>query len=623
MAGRIPESFIDDLMSRVDITDVIDARVPLKKAGREYKACCPFHGEKTPSFYVSPQKQFYHCFGCGAHGTAIGFLMDYEHLSYVEAIEELASSAGLEVPYENTGQSKNTSSSDKLPLYEALEQASQWFSQQLRQHPQAHQAVDYLKGRGLSGEIAARYGLGYAPPGWDNLCRTLNNDENLLNAAEAAGLIAKRENGGFYDRFRDRAIFPIKDRRGRIIAFGGRVLGDDTPKYLNSPETEVFHKGKELYGLYEARKHLRQIDRILVVEGYMDVVSLAQFGVQYAVATLGTATSADHLDTIFRLCDEVVFCFDGDRAGRDAAWKALQVAIPKLQDGRQIRFLLLPDGEDPDTLIRCEGSDAFEERLVKASPFSEFFIRHFEEQVDTNSIDGRARGVELAKPLIQKMPNSVLRQVMVQKLATLVDMTPQRLEQIFELGKTNNPQKTQTQQPIKRESQPSRQAGELSPVARLIAMLVQRPGLAPLGQRLLSHHSKRVPGVSLLLEILEILESTPTLTTAAILERWRDKKEARHLTKLAQWRSEGPEDAWEDEFAGLIHGLERRFRSDLYSEVSNHVAAQNLKGTTRRYIQLHLKSRSHPLTPEEHDEYDRLFDALIAGLEASDTGAET
>ncbi|MFP4181655.1 MAG: DNA primase, partial [Thiohalospira sp.] len=360
MAGRIPQNFIDDLVSRTDIVEVIGERVPLKRKGREYAACCPFHDERTPSFYVSPEKQFYHCFGCGAHGTALGFLMDYGHLSFPEAVEDLAGRLGLDVPRE--GDDGRPPAPDRTPLYETLAAAADYYRAMLRRHDQARRAADYLKGRGVSGATARDYGLGFAPPGWRNLLPALGGGEETRKRLVEAGLLIERDDGGVHDRFRDRVIFPIHDHRGRPIAFGGRILGDGEPKYLNSPESPVFHKGRELYGLYEARRALRRLDRLLVVEGYMDVIALAGAGVHHAVATLGTATTADHLDRAFRLTGEVVFCFDGDRAGREAAWRALENALPVLRDGRSVRFLFLPEGEDPDTLVRREGGAAFGER---------------------------------------------------------------------------------------------------------------------------------------------------------------------------------------------------------------------------------------------------------------------
>ncbi|MBN8281426.1 MAG: DNA primase, partial [Gammaproteobacteria bacterium] len=367
MSGRIPQDFIDDLVQRADIVEVVGSRVPLTKAGREYKARCPFHSEKTPSFWVSPQKGFYHCFGCGAHGTALGFLMEYERLDFPTAVEELARSLGVEVPRAEGGPDRVSLE----PLYAMLDKAAGLFRQALRDHPAP---VEYLKQRGLDGETAREFGIGYAPPAWDTLLAALGGSEDERQQLLAAGLVIARDTGGFYDRFRDRVMFPIRDSRGRTIAFGGRILASGEPKYLNSPETPVFHKGRELYGLYEARRAERTLTRLLVVEGYMDAVMLAAHGIRNVVATLGTATTSEHLRRLFGVVPEVIFCFDGDRAGRDAAWRALQVSLPSLHDGRQVRFLLLPDGEDPDSLVRREGAAAFSARVESSLPLSGFLL---------------------------------------------------------------------------------------------------------------------------------------------------------------------------------------------------------------------------------------------------------
>ncbi|MDH5750745.1 MAG: DNA primase, partial [Rhodospirillales bacterium] len=411
MGGLIPDSFIEELLGRVDIVEVIERRVPLKKAGREYQARCPFHDEKTPSFTVSPQKQFYHCFGCGAHGSVIGFMMNYEGLEFVDAVEELARMAGLQVP-------RDTATSAPRPaagLYDLLQQAGAWYQAQLKQNPQA---IEYLKRRGLSGEVAARFEVGYAPAGWDGLIKQLGVDDSRLKLLHRAGMLSEGKSGA-YDKFRDRIMFPIHDRRGRIIAFGGRALADDGPKYLNSPETELFHKGRELYGLYMARKSQAKLGQILVVEGYMDVVALAQFGFNNCVATLGTATTGDHAELLFRAADEVVYCFDGDRAGRKAAWRALEATLPRLREGRQARFLFLPEGEDPDSLVRGQGRAAFESMLASAQPLSEYFFDHFTQAVDMSSIDGRARLVGLAKPYLEQIPQGVFRDMMFSRLEAL------------------------------------------------------------------------------------------------------------------------------------------------------------------------------------------------------------
>ncbi|MFO7857698.1 MAG: DNA primase, partial [Ectothiorhodospiraceae bacterium] len=409
MAGRIPDAFIDELLARADIVELIGSRLQLRKAGANYQALCPFHSEKTPSFSVSPSKQFYHCFGCGAHGTAIRFLMEYDRLSFPEAVEHLARQVGMDVPRE----AQPRSDPQAAGLYPLLEKAEAAFRGWLRGHPERERAVAYLRRRGLSGTIAARYGIGFAPPGWDNLLRELGNAEELVRA----GLAIQRDSGGTYDRFRDRIIFPIRDRRGRPVGFGGRVLDDGEPKYLNSPETPVFHKGRELYGLHECLQQQRYPDPILVVEGYMDVVALAQQGLPNAVATLGTATTTDQVERLFRTTRNVVFCFDGDTAGQQAAWRALENTLPALRDDRQARFLFLPEGEDPDSLVRAQGAEAFLGRVTEAEPLSGFLFRELERDAELHTPDGRARLVERAAPVIARCPAGVFRDMLVDELA--------------------------------------------------------------------------------------------------------------------------------------------------------------------------------------------------------------
>ncbi|MDH3985029.1 MAG: DNA primase [Gammaproteobacteria bacterium] len=528
MVGRIPQSFIDEVLNRTDIVEVIDTRVPLKKAGREFKACCPFHDEKTPSFTVSQVKQFYHCFGCGANGTAISFLIDYEHMEFVEAIEELARRAGLEVPKETTG--KQTQAPSTLPHYALLERVADYYREQLRSHPQASRAIDYLKQRGLTGDVAARFNIGYAPPGWENLAAALNADNTVRKQLLELGLTVEREKGdGSYDRFRDRIQFPIRDRRGRSIGFGGRVLDDSTPKYLNSSESPVFHKGQELYGLFEARRAVRKLERILVVEGYMDVVALAQFDINYAVATLGTATTHEHLERLFRTVPEVVFCFDGDRAGREAAWRALENTLPVLRDGREARFLFLPDGEDPDSLVRKIGKQALEQQIASATHLSEFFFERLTSRLDINSIDGRARLVTDAKPLLGTLPDSTFRQLMVEQLAALAQTTVERITGRLEIPL---PETTTAAAP---QARPVRQSTGKSPVRQALELLLYQPSLAAEIQQpdFLQHCD--VAGVPLLVEVLELLRQHPDLSTGAVLEHWRGREESRFLSKLAHW----------------------------------------------------------------------------------------
>jgi len=432
MAGLIPQSFIDDLLNRTDIVDVVSSRVQMKKAGKNYTACCPFHKEKTPSFSVSPDKQFYYCFGCGAGGNALGFIMDHDNLDFPQAVEELAKAAGMEIPREESGRPHKPRQPTDSPLYPLLTAAADFYRQALKSHPQRKAAVDYLKGRGLTGEIARDFGLGFAPPGWDNLYKHLSSDTLQQKAMIDAGLLVENaETGKRYDRFRDRVMFPIRDSRGRIIAFGGRVLGDDKPKYLNSPETPVFHKGQELYGLFEARKNNRNLDEIIVVEGYMDVIALAQQGLRNAVATLGTATSEEHMKRLFRVVPSVLFCFDGDQAGRNAAWRALEATLSSLQDGRRARFLFLPEGEDPDTLVRSEGTDAFRARINQhAQPLADYFFQQLTEEADPRSLEGKAHMATLAAPLIDKVPGANLKSLMRMRLLEITGLSGEAVSQL-------------------------------------------------------------------------------------------------------------------------------------------------------------------------------------------------
>ncbi len=545
MAGSIPQDFIDSLLSRIDIVDVISARVPLKKAGREFQACCPFHTEKTPSFTVSPVKQFYHCFGCGVHGTAIGFLMAYERLSFPEAVETLARSIGMEVPREDRPENRGP---DLQPLYDTLEQAAAYYAQQLRRHPEAARAVAYLKQRGLTGETAKAFGLGYAPPGWDGLLRALGTDEAAVRRLTLAGLLSEG-NSGPYDRFRDRVMFPIRDQRGRVVGFGGRVLGDGKPKYLNSPETPAFHKGRELYGLHEARKAPGEIERLLVVEGYMDVIALAQHGIRHVVATLGTATTAEHLDRLFRTTPEVVFCFDGDRAGREAAWKALLVALPQLREGREARFLFLPEGEDPDTLIRKEGADAFRGRLQAAQPLSELLFHRLAAGLDTASLDGRARLASKAKPLIAQIPPGPFRELMARRLTELTGVGS---------GPASAPSVPPRPPPARRTTS----LGTVHPVRRAIALLLRQPSVAarpglPAGWR-----DADAPGMELLRRLVDLAAARPDIPPAALIERWDDADTRRELGDIHALRLDLIEADIPDNFVGTLRRLADQARRE-------------------------------------------------------------
>lgn len=578
MAGSIPQSFIDALLARTDIVDVIDRRVPLKKTGREFGACCPFHNEKTPSFTVSPLKQFYYCFGCGAHGTAISFLMDYEHLSFVEAIEDLAKLCGLEVPY--TDASGHAKQDELQPLYKLLEEVSLYFQRQLREHPAAETAKSYLKQRGLTGETARSFEVGFAPPGWDNLKNSFTSTPLLLQA----GLIARKDESKYYDRFRNRIMFPIRDRRGRVIGFGGRIIDpNDTPKYLNSPETPVFHKSHELYGLYQARQHERKLQRLLIVEGYMDVIALAQFDIHYAVATLGTATSKDHLDIAFRSVDDVVFCFDGDNAGRKAAWRALEVSLATLSAGRQVSYLFLPDGEDPDTLVRKEGKAAFEQRIRQAMPLADFMLQGLSDQADLTRVDGKARFINELKPLLSKVQDSVLRELLVVAAANhakiergLIERTLNTIAEKSSFKQDFSPSNANTKTTVTR-----------SPLQILISILVQHPRFAQdvANRELLQ--TIDVPGMTIFLKLLEILEKDTNLSTAALLERWRGTDDFPHIARLAQRELHGNEESLRAEFAETLAFLLKQLTKQRWEFLQQKLLREGLSDAEKmEYSQL-------------------------------------
>ena len=525
MSGLIPKHFIDDLITRADIVEVLGRRIQLKKAGREFKACCPFHDEKTPSFTVSPAKGFYHCFGCGAHGTALGFLMDYDHMEFVEAVESLAGMMGIDVPREESQEPARRYDE----LFELMQKAEKHYQGELRNH---QPAVDYLQARGIDGATAKRFGIGYAPSGWRHLLDNFGKSSEATDRLLAVGLIIRKDNGNHYDRFRERIMFPIRDSRGRCIGFGGRVLGKEKPKYLNSPETVLFHKGRELYGLYEARQAIRHIERLVVVEGYMDVVGLARHGIDFAAATLGTATTDEHLNRLFRISDEIHFCFDGDRAGRAAAWRALETALPQIREGRQVRFVFLPDGQDPDSYVQKDGAVAFENAMNRALALSDFLVEELASQVDMESVDGRARLAELARPLVSKIPPGVYKELLIERLAESVGLAAPRLAAILsrDQSKTTATARRRGLSGLRHASKPA--AGKPSIVRSAISLLLNNPGAASeLDIEQLAGVSK--PGTELLRDLIETVQAEPTMTTARLLERWRNHEEGRHLGKLA------------------------------------------------------------------------------------------
>ena len=529
----------------------MDRRVKLKKAGKNYSACCPFHDERTPSFSVNPERQFYYCFGCGAGGNALGFIMDYERLDFREAVEGLAQSVGLEIPQDDPRSGNDTPRDQNKPLYETLERASKFYERALRQHPERHKVVNYLKGRGLTGEIARDFRIGFAPPGWDNLLQANRSEDAEQDLLMRSGMLVKNDKGRTYDRFRERVIFPIQDQRGRVIAFGGRVLGDDKPKYLNSPETAVFQKSRELYGLWQARKHPRRIERIVVVEGYMDVIALAQYGIPYAVATLGTSTSETHLERLFRIVPEVVFCFDGDEAGRKAAFRGLEATLPAMQDGRQAKFLFLPEGEDPDTLVRAKGAAYLENLFDHADPLETFLFKHLEEGLDLESMDGRARFSKLAAPHLHRLPEGVFKTLMYQALAdrTGIDVDSLKRLQPPPAPRPEGPDPgaslVEAPPPMDPDEPPpeaylppdeptadSLSPSSLNPLHRLMGVLMLKPALAErIPGSLLSSDGHR--DELLLKEVVAHIRQSPEVTTAALMGFWFGTPEGDFLSALA------------------------------------------------------------------------------------------
>ncbi len=629
MAGLIPQGFIDDLLSRADIVDVVDKRVTLKKTGKNYTACCPFHKEKTPSFSVQPERQFYYCFGCGEGGNAIGFIMDFDQVDFPQAVESLARDNGMEVPREESAaairkQSENTK------LLAALESASKFYQYQLRHHERRESAVEYLQTRGVSGEIARDFCLGYAPPGWDNLVNAITNTVDEQKSLLRAGLVIEKEtkssNKGentkeenrYYDRFRHRIIFPIRDSRGRTIAFGGRVLGDDKPKYLNSPETAVFHKGAELYGLYEARKSTTKIKHILLVEGYMDVIALAQMGIRNSVATLGTATSARHLTRLFRLVPEVVFCFDGDEAGRTAAWRALEASLPEMEDGRQVKFLFLPEGEDPDTLVRKIGKEKFNALIEEAAPLEQFFFDKLSQGLDIKTIEGRAKLGNLAKPLIGKFPRGVYGQLMLDSLSETLGVASESLDKLMESQQAQGsvsstaapsapPEAPPYSSDANRTSKSSSSRAKISSsnlsvyrkpaTIKAIELLLHNPEIAlAITQDLSPLHSAGDEGQKLLLSLIEMVKRDPDNTdTPTLLGYCSGSSFGNQITRL------------KSENITPVEGLEREFLQildKLLSDIAAKLEQQRLEET--------LKSRfraTQPPIPSPHTQCSNTSDA--------------
>lgn len=574
MSNLIPRDFINELLTRCDLVDIIDSRVPLKKKGSNYAACCPFHNEKTPSFTVSPSKQIYHCFGCQVSGNALGFLMSYDRLTFVEAVEELAKQFGLTLPTMVVKESNQ----EKDNIYGVLEKASLYYQKQLKQSPVA---INYLKARGLTGQIAKQFGIGYAPNGWDGLLKSINAEKDLLEA----GLIIKKKEGGYYDRFRNRIMFPIRDRRGRVIAFGGRVLADEQPKYLNSPETKIFHKGNELYGLFEATTTTRKdLPRIIVVEGYMDVISMAQFGLTNAVATLGTATSTEHMQRLFRLTNEVVFCFDGDEAGQAAAWRALETVLTVLQDGWQIRFLIVPQEEDPDSLVRKEGVDGFNQRIEKALSLADFLFQSLVKKINVSTVEGKAQLAKNATPLLNQIPETVYKKVLFEKLSNLIHVDQETLQKLSS-QKMNALKSKSNKNFNNRLKTHAKKTTRRSAMRLAIALLIQNPNLVQSLKSPDEIAELQIPGIELLKELIAQTKQTTDLNTGQLLEHWRDRAEAKQIEQLAVWDTTIPASGVEAEFLAVISKLIKENRQQRSEELMQKARLEMLSDTEKLELQ--------------------------------------
>jgi DNA primase len=549
--AKLPESFIDNLLSRVDLVEIIGSRVPLKKQGKDYSARCPFHDERSPSFTVSPSKQFYYCFGCGAKGTAISFLMNYDRLGFMDAVEDLAKRAGIEIPKD----ARAADTDGSTDMYAALEASRQFFQKQLTA---SEKARSYLQKRGVDAKSIAQFGIGYAPEGFNGLIEAIGTDDRRKSLLEKTGMLSKSDNGRLYDKFRGRIMFPIFDRRGRVIAFGGRVLEkDDGPKYLNSPETPLFHKGRELYGLWQVKQAHSKIPRLIVVEGYMDVVSLFQHGIQEAVATLGTATTPDHAELLFRNSADVVFCFDGDKAGRAAAWKAVESIIPRMRDGRQAFFLFLPEGEDPDTIVKSEGASGFDARVRDAMTLSDYFFDELGKNTNLNTLEGKARLAEKIKPYLEKIPDGAFRDLMAERLQSITGVL-----------------RTPMHEPAKQATtgiSPKR-----SLVRAIITLVLQQPKLALMLETPYPFAGLDLPGIGLLVDLLDTVKQRPDITTASLLQAFESHADYAALQKLALLDLPGNDESWIQEFRDAVIQLNRQTRQKRLQALREIMANQGL-----------------------------------------------
>lgn len=525
MSGLIPQHFINDLIARIDIVEVIGKRIEIKKAGKEFKAICPFHDDSNPSLTISSAKGFYHCFSCGAHGTALGFLMDYEHLGFVEAIESLSSDLGIDIPYEKNSKPPKRNND----LFVFMDKIQEHYQNNLKNNKKA---IDYLKKRGINGKTAKRFNIGYAPHGWQNILDHFGQSNSEIKQLLSLGLIIKKDNNEHYDRFRNRIIFPIRDNRGRFIGFGGRILNQDQPKYLNSPETPLFHKGKELYGLYECQQAIRNIKKIVVVEGYMDVIGLAQHGVNYAVASMGTATTADHFTRLFRLTDFICFCFDGDQAGLDAAWRALENALPHIREGRQIKFVFLPNGEDPDSYIRNNSAADFEKQLKAGADLSDFLIDKIAQNIDIKSIDGKARLAEKAKPLISQIPKGIFKELIIEKLSEFIGLSPKKLKILITQNAKRNSIKFRNNKVTYNKTAQKKNKESPSIIKKAITLVLNYPEIVKNIDDF-STNDQNKPGTEILKKLIDTIKEESKINTAGLIERWRDDKEGKYLGQLA------------------------------------------------------------------------------------------
>lgn len=572
--SRIPQPFIDDVLHRLDIVEIIKARIPLlKKTGTNYMACCPFHQEKSPSFSVHPTKQFYHCFGCGANGNALSFVMQYDRLDFLDALENLAASVGLEVPH--------THLPNQHPQHHSLisqaREAALFYYQQLKSH---QIAIDYVQSRGISKEIIRHFGIGYAPPGWDNLLNHLGQSSEQRQLLLGAGLIIEKSQGKYYDRFRDRLMFPIRNLRGQIIGFGGRTLGDETPKYLNSPETALFHKGTELYGLYEARQSNKELEQIIIVEGYMDVISLTRYGVTNAVATLGTATTSQHLQRLFRYTSNIVFCFDGDTAGQNAAIRALETSLPIIRDGHNVSFIHLPDDEDPDSFIRQFGAVEWALLIENAKPLPDVLFNHLSQNIDISTIAGKAKFAKDARELLKKMPEGVYQHLLQENLASRIGLTIEALNAPNEI-----------KQPISAQPQKPQETGIPSQLRNAMSMIIHDPSLASKIELPSKLISSAIPGVDLLNQLYRICHDQPTLSTGALLSYW-DEHPARSLIgHLASLEPLIPQQAWLEELIGIINHLNSRLIESEINALMQKVSTDSLTSDEKQQLKKLLEEK--------------------------------